>query len=149
MATRYVTPEEVAAIVGDAFLAAAVPDPDDAARWHAPTVQIAIDAVSERVDARLRGTYDLPLEDVPAFLARAVARLVHDELTDPATDTEQITRRADGAWRSVEAIAMGKLHIGAGDDDGDGRENPRTRQGQAVLVAPARAYRRSDLTGVL
>lgn len=149
MATRYVTPEDVAAIVGEAFLTAAAPDPDDAARWHAPTVATAIDAVSERVDARLRGTYTLPLGDVPAFLSRAVARIVHDELTDPATDNEQITRRAEAAWKCVEAIAMGKLHIGDGDDDGDGRENPRTRQGKAVLVAPARRYRRSDLTGVL
>ena len=149
MATRYVTPEDVAAIVGGAPLAAAAPDPDDPARWHAPTVQTAIDAVSERVDARLRSAYALPLGDVPAFLARVVARLVHDELTDPATDNEQIARRADASWKTVDAIAKGELRIGEGDDDGDGRENERTRQGTAVLVSPARAYRRTDLTGVL
>lgn len=149
MATRYVSPEEVAAIVGDRFLAAAAPDPDDAARWHAPTVQIAIDAVSERVDARLRSAYAIPLGDVPAFLARIVARIVHDELTDPSTDNEQIARRAEAGWKSVEAVARGELRIGEGDDDNDGLDNPRTRQGKAVLVGPKRAYRRTDLTGVL
>ena len=149
MATRYVTPAEVAGIVGERYLAAAAPDPADATRWHAPTVQEAIDAVSERVDARLRSAYTIPLGDVPVFLSRAVARIVHDELTDSATDNEQIVRRAEAAWKSVGAIARGELRIGEGDDDGDGNENPRTRQGQAVLISGARAYRRSDLTGVL
>ena len=149
MATRYVTPAEVAAIVGDRALAAAAPDPDGSGQFHAPTVQEAIDAVSEQVDARLRSAYTIPLGDVPVFLARFVARIVHDELTDPATDADIITRRATAAWKSIDAIAEGKLRIGEGDDDGDGQENPRTRQGKAILVSPPRRYRRSDLTGVL
>ena len=149
MATRYVTPDEVAAIVGEAHLVAVARDPGDATRWHAATVQEAIDAVSEQVDARLRATYEIPLGDVPEFLRRAVARIVHDELTDAGTDTEQIQRRAAAALKSIDAIARGELRIGEGDDDQDGRENERTRQGKAVLVSPERAYRRSDLTGVL
>ncbi len=149
MATAYVTPEQVAAIVGDAALVAVAPDPDDGARWHAASVQEAIDAVSERVDARLRGAYTIPLADVPVFLTRAVARIVHDELTDTATDSDQIVRRAEAASKSVDMIAKGELRIGEGDDDNDGLENPRTRQGKAVLVSGTRAYRRRDLSGVL
>lgn len=149
MATRYITPEEVAAIVGAEMLARAAPDPDDFDQWYAPTVQVAIDAVSEQVDARLRSAYTIPLGDVPEFLRRAVARIVHDELTDPGTDTEQIQRRATASWKAIDAIAKGELRIGEGDDDEDGKENERTRQGKAVLVSPERAYRRSDLTGVL
>lgn len=149
MATRYITPSEVAAIIGEPALDAVAPDPDDLDRWHAPTVQEAIDAVSEQADARLRSAYTIPLGDVPEFLRRAVARIVHDELTDPATDTEQIQRRAVASWKAIAAIAKGELRIGEGDDDRDGQENERTRQGRAVLVSPARAYRRSDLTGIL
>ena len=149
MATSYLTPQQVADIVGEAALAGAAPDPDDPDQWHAPTVQTAIDAVSEQVDARLRSAYTIPLGDVPEFLRRAVARIVHDELTDPGTDTELIQRRASASWKAVGAIAKGELRIGEGDDDEDGAENERTRQGKAVLVSPERAYRRTDLTGVL
>ena len=149
MATAYVTPEDVAGIIGERALAAAAPDPADSDGYDAPTVAEAIAAVSEQVDARLRSAYTIPLGDVPEFLARAVARIVHDELVDPDTDAEIISRRATAAWKSVEMIAKGELRIGEGDDDGDGLENPRTRQGKAVLISPARRYRRSDLTGVL
>ena len=149
MATRYVTPEEIAAVIGERALIAAAPDPDDCDLVHAPTVTDAIDAVSEQVDARLRSAYTIPLGDVPQFLKRAVARIVHDELVDTSTDAEIITRRASTAWKSVDAIAKGELRIGEGDDDGDGLENPRTRQGKATLISEARAYRRTDLTGVL
>lgn len=149
MATAYVTPEDVAGIIGERSLAAAAPDPADSDRYDAPTVQVAIDAVSEQVDARLRSAYTIPLGDVPEFLRRAVARIVHGELVDTDTDADIIERRATAAWRTVEMIAKGELRIGEGDDDGDGAENPRTRQGKAVLISGARAYRRSDLTGVL
>ena len=149
MATRYVIPVEVAAIIGERALIAAAPDPDDCDRFYAPTVQEAIDAVSEQADARLRGAYAIPLGDVPEFLKRAVARIVHNELVDTDTDAEIINRRATAAWKSVDMIAKGELRIGEGDDDDDGLENPRTRQGKAVLISPARRYRRSDLTGVL
>ena len=149
MATRYTTPEEVAAVVGERELSAAAPDPDDCEQVHAPTVQVAIDAVSEQVDARLRSAYTIPLADVPEFLKRAVARIVHDELVDTSTDADIINRRASAAWKSIEAIAKGELRIGEGDDDKDGLENPRTRQGKAVLISGDRAYRRTDLTGVV
>lgn len=149
MATVYVTHDQVAAIVGTRALAAAAPDPNDSDRYHTATVEEAIDAVSEQVDARLRSAYTIPLGDVPQFLRRAVARIVHDELTDTDTDADIITRRAEAAWKSVGAIAKGELRIGEGDDDGDGAENPRTRQGKAVLISGARAYRRTDLDGVL
>ena len=149
MATRYVTPAEVAAIVGENHLVAAARDPDSLQSWHEPTVQEAIDAVSEQLDARLRNAYDLPLGDVPSFLKRATARIVHDELVDSGTETELITRRAQAAWKTIAMIAKGELRIGEGDDDGDGKENPRTRQGKAIIAAPARAYRRRDLSGVL
>ena len=149
MATPYVTPQDVAGIVGAQALAAAAPDPDDCERHHAPTVQEAIDAVSEQVDARLRSAYTIPLGDVPEFLRRAVARIVHDELVGTDTDADIINRRASAAWKAVDAIAKGELRIGEGDDDTDGAENPRTRQGKAVLISGARAYRRTDLTGVL
>ena len=148
MATVYVTHDQVAAIVGARALAAAAPDPNDSERYHTATVEEAIDAVSEQVDARLRSAYTIPLGDVPQFLRRAVARIVHDELTDTDTDADIITRRAEAAWKSVGAIAKGELRIGEGDD-GDGAENPRTRQGKAVLISGARSYRRTDLSGVL
>ena len=149
MATPYVTPQEIAAIVGEAELAAAARDPDDPNRWHEATVQEAIDAASEQLDARLRNAYTLPLEDVPSFLSRAVARIVHDELVDSGTGTELIERRAKAAWKTVDMIASGELRIGEGDDDADGKENPRTRQGKAIIAAPPRRYRRTDLSGVI
>ena len=149
MATRYATPEQVAVVVGADALRACAPDPDDATRWDATAVQEAIDAVSEQADARLRAAYDIPLGDVPQFLTRAVARIVHAELVDPATDADIITRRAEAAWKAIGAIAKGELHIGEGDDDGDGLENPRTRQGAAIALPGARALRARDFDGLV
>ena len=134
MATAYLDPAGVARVVGNAALAAAAPDPSDRCAYAAAAVQEAIDAVAEQVDARLANAYDVPLTDVPEFLARAIARIVHDELTGPATDTEQIQRRAEAAWKMVDRIARGELRIGAADIDADGAANPRTRQGRAVRV---------------
>ena len=149
MATPYTTPAGVAAIVGDYELRAAAPDPDDPRAWHAPTVQGAIDAVAEQVDARLRNAYEIPLDDVPQFLARAVARMVHDELVGTGGANDLVERRATAAWKTVAMIAKGEIRIGEGDDDGDGKENPRTRQGKAILVSPGRQFRRTDLSGIV
>ena len=148
MATTYIDPAGVAGVVGERELIAAAPAADGEG-YDADAVSEAVDAVSEQVDARLRSAYAIPLNDVPRFLVRAVARIVHAELVGTDTDADIITRRAKAAWKSVDMIATGELRIGEGDDDGDGAENARTRQGKAVLISPARRYRRIDLTGVV
>ena len=147
--TRYITPAGVAEVVGDAYLVAAALDPDaDPPAWHAPTVQQAIDAVTDEVDGRLRNAYVIPLDDVPGYLSRAVARLVHAELVDSGTTTDLITSRAAGASKLIDRIARGEIRIGADDADGDGRTNARTRQGRAILHLPA-GRRRRDWRGVV
>jgi len=149
MGTVYLTPEKLEAIVGRRHLAAAAPQAGDKQSWDEATVQTAIDAVSDMVDARLRTRYGIPLEDVPDFLSRAVARLVHYELVDEPSATELIETRAQAAQKVVDGLASGKLQIGA-DSDGDGEANERTRHGRAVLHTPAgRTFRRRDTGGIV
>ncbi|MDE0203192.1 MAG: DUF1320 family protein [Rhodospirillaceae bacterium] len=149
MGTVYLTPEQLEAIVGRRHLAVAAPDADDCETWDAATVQTAIDAVSDMVDARLRTRYAIPLDDVPEFVRRAVARLVHYELVDEPANTELIETRATEARKIVDGLASGKLQIGA-DSDGDGEANDRTRHGRAVLHTPKeRTFRRRDTQGIV
>lgn len=147
--TVYLTPEKLEAIVGRRHLAAAAPRADDKQAWDPATVQTAIDAVSDMVDARLRARYGIPLDDVPDFLSRAVARLVHYELVDEPSTSELIETRAQAAQKTVDGLASGKLQIGA-DSDGDGEANERTRHGRAVLTNPmSRTFRRRDTGGIV
>ena len=149
--TTYLTPDDLATVIGTAHLIAAAPDPAQDDTWHAETVERAIASVGARVDAALRSAYALPLPDVPDFLRRAVARLVHAELVSEATSTALIESRRAGAEKLVAQVAAGTLRIG-GDLDGDDATdaNARTRQGKAVLVQPgARQFRRRDTTGVV
>ena len=149
MGTVYLTPEQLEAIVGRAHLVAAACDPDDPETWDAATVAAAIAAVSDMVDARLRARYGIPLEDVPVFVRRAVARLVHYELVDEPSTTELIENRASEARKTIDGLAGGKLQIGA-DLDGDGEANDRTRHGRAVLHTPSgRTFRRRDTGGIV
>ena len=60
-------------------------------------VQEALDDVAGEIDAMLRARYDLPLTDVPGFLARAAARMTHDALADGRTSSEIIRDRAASA----------------------------------------------------
>ena len=147
--TVYLTPEQLEGIVGAQHLIAAAPDPNDDGAWLRTTVQTAIDAVSAEVDARLRSRYGLPLEDVPEFLRRAVARLVHYELVDECSDTDLIEKRATAAEKTIGGLANGKLQIGA-DLDGDGEANERTRHGRAIVHNPAdRTFRRRNTGGIV
>ena len=151
MATRYLTISELAEIIGEAHLVAAAPDPDSPDAWLAPRVQGAIDDVGERVDAALRASYDLPLPDVPGFLSRAVARIVHAELVpDEAAGSELIASRGKAAEKLVAQVASGQLRV-AGDLDADPADaNARTRQGRAILAQRgARQFRRGDTAGVV
>ncbi len=149
MGTVYLTPERLAAIIGERSLVVAAPNPDDAKGYDAATVSTAIGAVSDMVDAQLRTRYGIPLDDVPAFLSRAVARLVHLELVDATAWTELIENRAVEARKIVDGLASGKLQIGA-DLDGDGTPNERTTHGRAVVSAPAeRIFRRRDTRGIV
>ena len=148
MGTVYLTPEQLEAIVGQAHLLAAAPDADDPESWDAATVSTAIAAVSDMVDARLRARYGIPLNDVPEFLRRAVARVVHYELVDEGTCTELIETRAGEARKTVDGLANGKLQIG-GDADGDGEANQRSRHGRAVVHIPSeRTFRRGNTGGL-
>ena len=148
-ATAYVTAAGVAEVVGDCHLAAAAPAPAGSTpAWDAATVQRAIDAVAEEVDGRLRNAYDVPLDDVPVYLSRAVARLVHAELVDSGTTTDLIESRAAAARKLIDRIARGEIRIGADDVDGDGRTNTRTRQGRPIIHLPP-GRRRHDWRGVV
>ena len=149
MGTVYLTPEQLEAVVGRRHLLVAAPSADDPENWDAATVSTAIAAVSDMVDARLRTRYGIPLDDVPEFLRRAVARLVHYELVDEPATTELIENRAAEARKVVDGLAGGKLQIGA-DSDGDGTANDRTRHGRAVLHTPSgRTFRRRDTGGIV
>ena len=155
MGTLYLTPQQLESIVGCAHLAAAAPGDtatctrDSTITYDADTVAAAIGAASDMVDARLRTRYDIPLEDVPDFLRRAVARLVHHELVDEAAVTDLIESRAAEARKIVDGLASGKLQIGA-DTDGDGEANERTRHGRAVVHIPeGRTFRRRDTGGIV
>lgn len=151
MASTYVTADQVAEDVGEAYLRAAAPDPGaHPPSWSRPAVERAIEAVSEEIDARLANAYALPLDDVPRYLRRVASRLVHAELVDSATTTDLIQSRARDARRTLDLIAHGKIRIGADDRDGDGRTNARTRQGRAILtLPPGAARRRRDLRGLV
>lgn len=149
MGTVYLTPEQVEAVVGTRHLAVAAPAAENKNAWDATAVATAIAAVSAMVDARLRTRYGIPLDDVPDFLRRAVARLVHYELVGEASTTDLIESRATEARKVIDGIASGKLQIGA-DSDGDGEANERTSHGRAVLTNPvARTFRRRDTGGIV
>lgn len=149
MGTVYLTPEQLEAIVGERSLAVAAPSADDPQTFDQATVETAIAAVSDMVDARLRTRYGIPLDDVPEFLRRAVARLVHYELVCETSATELIESRAAEARKIVDGLASGKLQIGA-DTDGDGEANERTSHGRAQLTNPvSRIFRRGDTGGIV
>ena len=146
----YCTPAMLAQVVGRSHLIAAAPDPDVDDAWDEAAVAAALAAVSERVDARIRAAYQLPLADVPAFVTRAVARLAHAELVTEASSTNLIQSRATEAWRLVTDLATGAARLDTTDDDLDGAANPRTRQGRAVRVrAPGRWFPRGRPTGAI
>ena len=148
MGTVYLTANQLETVVGSRHLAVAAPgaDPDS---YDAGAVDAAISAVSDMVDARLRARYAIPLEDVPEFLRRAVARLVHHELVDEPASTELIESRAREAMKVVDGLGSGKLQIG-GDADGDGEGNQRTRQGRAAIHTPSpRRFRRGNTSGIV
>lgn len=149
MGTVYLTVEQLEGIVGRDHLVAAACSADDPEAVDTATVDAAIDAVSDMVDARLRARYGIPLDDVPVFLRRAVARLVHYELVDEPSTTELIESRAAEARKTIDGLASGKLQIGA-DADGDGEANERTRHGRAVLHIPSgRTFRRRNTGGIV
>ena len=151
MATMYLTAAALEEIVGRASLLAVACDPDDPDTVDQDRVDRAIVDVSARVDARLRAHYGLPLPDVPGFLARAAARLVHYELCDEETVTELIGSRREASERLIMDLAAGKLRIGGDLDGTSGTEpNARTRQGRAGVVRPAsRRFQRGDTAGIL
>ena len=130
----YCTPAQLEQVIGRDHLITAAPDPDVDDAWDEGAVAAALAAVSERVDARIRAAYTVPLADVPAFVTRAVARLAHAELVTEAASTDLIQSRATEAWRLVTDLATGAARLDTTDDDLDGTANPRTRQGRAVRV---------------
>ena len=146
----YCTPAQLEQVIGRGHLIAAAPDPDVDDAWDEGAVVAALAAVSERVDARIRAAYTLPLADVPAFLTRAVARLAHAELVTEAASTDLIQSRATEAWRLVTDLATGAARLDTTDDDLDGAANPRTRQGRAVRVrGRGRWFPRGRPTGAI
>ena len=113
MATPYCTPAQLTQVIGRDHLIAAAPDPDRDDAWDAATVAAALDAVSERVDARL----------------------AHAELVEGRHDsTDLIHQRATDAWAIVDGVAEGTYRLDVDDDDHDGDANPRTRQGRVIRV---------------
>ena len=151
MATMYLTAAALEEIVGRASLLAVACDPDAPDTVDQDRVDRAIEEVSARVDARLRAHYDLPLPDVPGFLSRSVARIVHYELCDEDAVTDLIKSRAEASEQLIMDLAGGKLRIG-GDLDGRAATDPnaRTRQGRASVVRPARRrFARGDTAGVV
>ena len=151
MATPYLTAAALEKIVGREQLLAAACDPDAPDAIDAERVACAIDDVSARVDARLRAHYNLPLPDVPDFLSRAVARIVHAELCNESTTTDLIEQRRTASEQLVRDLADGKLRIGGDLDGSAGTEpNARTRQGRASVVRqPRRLFGREDTAGVV
>ena len=150
-ATTYLTAAALEEIVGRRGLLAVASDPDDPEAIDLDRVGRAIEEVSARVDARLRAHYGLPLPDVPGFLSRAVARIVHYELCDEETLTDLIQGRHEASEKLVRDLADGKLRIG-GDLDGSAttKPNARTRQGRAGIVRrPTRRFSRDDTAGVV
>ena len=151
MATSYLDAAALEEIVGSEALLAAACDPDDPAAVDQERVARAIEDVADRVDARLRTHYELPLPDVPGFLRRAVARIVHAELCSESTTTDLIEQRRNASEKLVMGLADGTLRIG-GDLDGSPATQPnaRTRQGRAGVVRPARRrFGREDTRGVV
>lgn len=149
MTTTYLTPAALEEIIGREALLVAAPDPDTPGAIDAARVAAAIEEVSSTVDARLRAYYALPLSDVPGFLARAVARIVHAELCDDAATTDLIRDRRKASEQIVKDVAAGKMHVG-GDLDGRGAANASTRQGRASVVRPAgRRFAPSDTAGLV
>lgn len=146
--TRYLTAADLEAVIGEDYLRAAAGDSHGAVDTAA--VERAIDEVSARVDARLRAHYDLPLQDVPGFLVRAIARIVHFELCGEGARTDLIESRATAAERLVADLAAGRLRIGGDLDGVPATANSRTLQGRAALVgAPPRQFGRKGTAGLL
>ena len=132
----YLTPTELAEIVGEAELAAAAPPANDLDKWDADAVRDALLAASALVDARLRVRYAVPLDPVPDFLRRVTARLAHYELVGEGAESDLIRDRRRTAQKTLERVARGELLIGAA----------RTTAGRARL-APATG--RTDLRGLV
>lgn len=149
MATAYLTAAGLEEIIGREALLAAAGDPTTPGAVDAARVAGAIEEVSARVDARLRAYYTLPLPDVPGFLRRAVARIVHAELCNEAASTDLIQSRRDASEQIVRDLAAGKMRVG-GDLDGDGAANQRTGQGRASVVRPVgRRFSAGDTAGIV
>ena len=151
MTTPYLTAAALGKIVGRNQLLAAACDPDDPDAIDAERVACAIEDVSARVDARLRAHYGLPLPDVPDFLSRAVARIVHAELCNQSAMTDLIEQRRAASEKLIVELADGRLRIGGDLDGSAGTEpNARTRQGRAGVVRrPRRLFGRDDTRGIV
>ena len=149
MTTSYLTASELEQIIGRDHLLAVASDANGAVDTAA--VEAAIADVSARVDARLRSHYQLPLPDVPDFLRRAVARIVHAELATELTTSDLIASRGAASEKHVRELAEGRLRIGGDLDGRDATQpNARTKQGRASVVRPARRrFARGQTAGVI
>ncbi len=151
MATEYLTVDGAVEVLGAAALRVAAPDPEAADGIDRERVGRAIADVAERVDARLRTSYAVPLAEPPAWLGRDVARLVHAELAeDSGPMTDLIADRAAAAEKRIDQVARGAYRLSGADTDADGEANARTMQGAAVVThSPRRLWRRGSSAGIV
>ena len=145
----YLTQTQLEGFIGGAALAAAAPAADgqglDDARIAAVT-----GAVESAIDDRLRSSWAVPLADPPSWLSLEVARIVHYELCNESTVSDQIRRRERAAWRRIEMLARGDMQLDVRDPDDDGRPNQDTLSGRAVVTgSPVRQFRLGDTRGII
>lgn len=68
--------------------------------------------VDAEIDGHLRGRYQLPLSPVPRLLARIACDMVRYRLWREQA-SEEVRRRFEDARRLLEAIAAGRVQLGA------------------------------------
>lgn len=114
----YITPTDLVRAFSEPTLVKLSNDDYQAKEVDMATVQLAVQAAQERIDAALRGRYRLPLESVPTLLyshALTLARYWLYARRPEMKMPETVEKTHQQAIKELEQIANGRLHLGVAD----------------------------------
>lgn len=96
------------------------------------TISRAITDAEATINAHLQVRYTLPLPNVPAFLTRVACEIARYMLYQDRA-TEEVTRRYEGAMKTLESLARGTLGVDA-DDGSPSLGSPEIMAGDRVFT---------------
>lgn len=106
-------------------------------------VDLAIKDASELIDSYLEGRYTLPLDPIPAPLARVACDLARYYLHENGV-TEIVQKRYESAVAYLKAVSRGEVKLSGSDGDA-----APTTSNEAQIDSGGRVFGRDKSTGYI